>query len=185
MQPAPLLLVPLVAVLSVSTILSLVRAVMQGPWASRINNVLTALMAAALVAGAMGWSPFPAALPITVFAWAALWFVLQLLLNRRKWSAGTGLGVAGNIYRAAMMAATVWIVAASWSGPGSAAGQLLGSMLTHLIGALAFAFAGAGWLLAAFATPQSGPGDAAVPRTRGIHEALMAAGLALSLFAMV
>ncbi|WP_427018574.1 DUF5134 domain-containing protein [Pseudarthrobacter sp. P1] len=185
MTTATPLAAALAATLLVAAAWSLGRALAQGPWVARTNHLLAALMGVVLAGLPLGWTLGPGLLPLGVFTAAALWFVLQAMLHRQPWLAGTGLGVAGGVYRAAMMAATVWILAAAPGGASGGSVHELGAILTHLAGSIVLAFAGVGWLLAAFSASRGDANAAGVPRSRGVHEALMAVGLALSLFALV
>lgn len=58
-----------------------------------------------------------------------------------------------------------------------------GTILADIIGALLMLFAATGWLLGTFAMPAESKPHA-VPRWKGICEALMAAGLAVAFYAI-
>ncbi len=185
MLPSSIVLVPLASALSLAALYSLVRVLTQGFWAARIENLLTATMCMALVAAALGWDPVPAMPLVWIFAAAALWFVLQAILHRQHWLRSTELGSGGCLYRGAMMGLTLWIIASSPGGGDGTSAHGLGYILTHLIGAIVLAFTAAGWLLATFAVPRQDTTTVPVRRVRGIHESLMAAGIAMTLFAMI
>lgn len=182
MLPVPFVAIALVCAFGLTAVYSLTRALLRGTWVARINHLLTALMCAALAADAAGWTPGPEPVLIWLFFAVALWFMLQAVLQQQPWVVGAGIGVAGCVYRAALMAVALWILVAGHPGN---SGRDLTSILTYVMGAIALAFTCIGWLLATFAAPQRDTSATAVPRVKGIHEALIAAGMALALFAIV
>jgi hypothetical protein len=151
--------------------------------AARIDAAAAGLLAATMAAVGLGWAqlgvvPLGAAIGL-VF----LLFVIRIVYR------SSGPGEAGRwsaIYNALVAALSGWVLLSASSGAGSVSdhpGHQLGIILADIMGALLMIFAATGWVLGTFAMPAESKSHA-VPRWKGVREALLAAGLAVALFAI-
>lgn len=181
----PFILVSLTTILSLVVLHCLVAAVRAPSPAARVNQLLTAVLGLGLLLVPAGWNTAATVPLLVVLTAAVVWFAVQAALHRRSrfWAAGWSVG--GCLYRAVGVVIGMWILTSSRS---AAAGQQqnhqLGSILGALIGAVVMTLMCAGWLLATFAAPKEDTSAKPVQRLKGLHEALLAAGLALTLFAL-
>lgn len=152
-----------------------------------LGDAAATAMAAAVLGGVgLGWAP-TAALPLgAVLTVVFLWFAGRTALHLAKPSAGAGDGLGVSAYHAVLAALAGWVLLAAAHGGSSATdhpGHELGVLLMDTLAAILMVFASAGWLLATFnLRAESGPKP--VPRLTGVREALVAAGLALALYAV-
>jgi hypothetical protein len=136
-----------------------------------------------MVVVGLGWAPFAAVLLGAAIGVVFLSFAARIVYQ------GTGLGETGRwsaIYGAAMAALSGWVLLSAASGTGSASdhpGHQLGVILADIMGGLHMLFAAIVWLLGTFAMPAESKPHA-VPRLKGVREALMAAGLAVAFYAI-
>ncbi|WAH96803.1 hypothetical protein [Arthrobacter sp. MMS18-M83] len=151
--------------------------------AARIEAAAAGVLAAIMVAVGLGWAPF-AVVPLGV----AIGVVFLSFAVRIAYQ-GKGPGETGRlsaVYGALVTALSGWVLLSAASGTGSASdhpGHELGTILVDIMGALLMAFAATGWLLGTFAMPAESKSHA-VPRLKGVREALMAAGLAVAFYAI-
>ncbi|MCY0905220.1 hypothetical protein [Arthrobacter sp. H14-L1] len=149
------------------------------PWAARINQLLTALMALALALVALHLMPGGVETAAgSIMLVAAAWFLMQVLPRRPQWA--NHQHRAWLIYRAVQLALSFWILTSAAPGPGNPgpATHLLGSILLSVYGAVLLVIAAVIWLLASFATPRQDTSARPVAKPQGLAEALIAGGLA-------
>ncbi|MCZ9884491.1 hypothetical protein [Arthrobacter sp. B2a2-09] len=150
---------------------------------ARIDAAAAGILAATMAAVGLGWAP------LGVVPLGAAIGVVFLLFAVRVVYQGSGLGETGRwsaIYGAAVAALSGWVLLSASSGAGTVSdhpGHQLGIILADIMSALLMIFAAMGWLLGTFAMPAESKSHA-VPRLKGVREALMAAGLAVALFAI-
>ncbi|WP_028267437.1 hypothetical protein [Arthrobacter sp. MA-N2] len=151
--------------------------------AARVDAAAAGLLAAVMVAVGLGWAPYSVVLFGAVIGVVFLWFVVRIVYQ------GTRLGQAGRwpaIYGAATAALSGWVVLSAARGTGSPSdhpAHQLAVILADILGGLLMLFAATGWLLGTFAMPAESKSHA-VPRLKGVREALMAAGLAIAFYAI-
>lgn len=187
MFSSPFIVIVLVSVFSVLMLLSAVRVVRARSWAARLNDLLIGLagggLALAVLSGFRGpVGVFPA---VPLLALAGAWFVFLAASRGRRIFRRTDRGRAAALYSAVLIGIGAWSVISASGATGAGQdhpGQELGGIIVHLAGAIALVLAGAGWLLATFATPAD-TGMTPVSRTRGLQEALLAVGLAVFFYA--
>ncbi|RKR13678.1 hypothetical protein [Arthrobacter oryzae] len=187
MFSSPVIVIVLVSVFSVLMLISAVRVVRARSWAARLNDLLIGLaggvLALAVLSGFRGRvGVFPA---VPLLALAGAWFLFRAAFRGRRIFRGTDRGRAAALYSAVLIGIGTWSVVSGSRAGGAGQdhpGQELGGIIVHLTGAIALVLAGAGWLLATFATPAE-TGMTPVSRTRGLQEALLAVGLAVFFYA--
>jgi hypothetical protein len=152
-----------------AAILGLGEAVLASGPAARADAAAAAVLAAVMAAVGLGWAPMDAVLLLVVLGVLFLWFAGRLA-----------------IYSAALTLVAGLVTFLAARGGGSVTehpSHELGAILVLVMGAILMVFVAAGWLLAAFAMPKEGSAKP-VPRLRGTRQALLAAGLALALYAI-
>jgi hypothetical protein len=183
----PYTVAALVVAFSLAVLYRLAAAVRAPSRTGALNNLLTVVMGLGLLLVATGWTIRAAMLPLLVVLSAAIiWFVAQAAMQGRPWARTPGWGAGGCLYRAFTLGVALWILASALPASGTVQpqGHQLGSILGALIGAIVMTLVCAAWLLGTFATPKQDTTAQPIPRLRGLSEALMAGGLALTLFAM-
>lgn len=144
------------------------------------------LVGGAVVAAALGFAP-AWQLPLTmVLAAVFLWFAGRTLFQMTTSTPAVVGGPSSSAYHAVLAAIGGWVVFEAARNAGSATGvpgHELGVLLVDLLAAVAMVFAMVGWLLATF-TLRAKSGQKALSGLTGGREALVAAGLALALFAV-
>ncbi|QCB97371.1 hypothetical protein E5206_10930 [Arthrobacter sp. PAMC25564] len=183
---SPYLVIALISIFCLLVIVSAVRAVTARSWTARFNNALTALAGGVMASLAAGWGSgdIIPALPLLAVVGAS--FLLQAACHGGRVFPTADRGRAAALYSALMMGIAAWVVISAARASGSVQehpAHELGVILTDLTGAIVLVLAGAGWLLATFATP-AGTGAIPVPKTRGLQEVLLAVGLAVALYAV-
>lgn len=151
--------------------------------AARIDAAAAGILAAAMAAVGLGWAPLGV---VPLGAAIGLVFLLSVvrIVYKSPGTAGTARWSA--IYGAAVAALSGWVLLSASSGAGSVwdhPGHQLGIILADIMSAILMLFAATGWLLGTFAMPAESKSHA-VPRLKGVREALMAAGLAVALYAI-
>ncbi|WP_284984829.1 hypothetical protein [Arthrobacter sp. efr-133-TYG-118] len=151
--------------------------------AARIDAAAAGILAAGMAAVGLGWAPLGV---VPLGAAIGLVFLLFVVRIVYQGSGAAGTGRWSAIYGAAVAALSGWVLLSASSGAGSVSdhpGHQLGIILADIMGALLMLFAATGWLLGTFAMPAESKSHA-VPRLKGVREALMAAGLAVALYAI-
>lgn len=151
--------------------------------AARTDAAAAGILAAAMAAVGLGWAPLGV---VPLGAAIGLVFLLSVVRIVYQGSGTAGTGRWSAIYGAAVAALSGWVLLSASSGAGSVTdhpGHQLGIILGDIMGALLMLFAATGWLLGTFAMPAESKSHAA-PRLKGVREALMAAGLAVALYAI-
>ncbi|MBB6403253.1 hypothetical protein [Arthrobacter sp. AZCC_0090] len=151
--------------------------------AARIEAAAAGVLAAAMVVVGLGWAPL-AVVPLGVVIGLVFVSFAARIVYQGKGPGQTGRFSA--IYGALMTALSGWVLLSAASGAGSASGHPaheLGTILVDIMGALLMLFAATGWLLGTFAMPAESKSHA-VPRRKGVREALMTAGLAVAFYAI-
>ncbi|GAA5198374.1 hypothetical protein GCM10023346_35430 [Arthrobacter gyeryongensis] len=157
--------------------------------AARIDAGAAGILAAAMAAVGLGWAPLGVVQLGAAIGLVFLLFVVRIVYQgpgtgEKGWTTGTGRWSA--IYGAAVAALAGWVLLSASSGAGSVwdhPGHQLGIILADIMSAILMLFAATGWLLGTFAMPAESKSHA-VPRLKGVREALMAAGLAVALYAI-
>ncbi|GAC1371979.1 MAG: hypothetical protein NVS2B15_20570 [Pseudarthrobacter sp.] len=152
-----------------AAILGLGEAVLATGPAARADAAAAAALAAVMAAVGLGWAPLGAVLLLVVLGVVFLWFAGRLA-----------------IYSAAQALVAGLVTILAGRGGGSVTehpSHELSAILVLVMGAILMVFAAAGWLLGTFAMPKEGSAKP-VPRLRGIRQALLAAGLAVALYAI-
>jgi hypothetical protein len=151
--------------------------------AARIDAAAAGILAAAMAAVGLGWAPL-GVVPLGAAIGPVFLLSVVRIVYQGSGTAGTGRWSA--IYGAAVAALSGWVLLSASSGAGSVSdhpGHQLGIILADIMSALLMLFAATGWLLGTFAMPAESKSHA-VPRLKGVREALMAAGLAVALYAI-
>ncbi|MDQ0030463.1 hypothetical protein [Arthrobacter bambusae] len=149
----------------------------------RIDAAAAGILAAAMAAVGLGWAPLGVVPLGAAIGVAFLLFVFEIVF---KGSRAGGQGRWSAIYGAVVAALSGWVLLSASSGSGSVSdhpGHQLGVILADIMGAVLMIFAATGWVLRTFAMPAESRSHA-VPRLKGVREALIAAGLAVALFAI-
>ena len=152
-----------------AAILGLGEVVLATGRAARADASAAAALAAVMAAVGLGWAQLGAVLLLVVLGVVFLWFACRLAL-----------------YSAALTSVAGLVTFLASRGGGSVTehpSHELGAILVLVMGAILMVFVAAGWLLGTFAMPKEGSGKP-VPRLRGIRQALLAAGLAVALYAI-
>lgn len=127
------------------------------------------VLALVMLAVGLGWAPL-ATVPLMVMAGAVfLWFAARLAVYRAVLTLFAGLAL--------------FLAARGGGSTTDHPPHELGTILVLLMCALLTLFAAAGWLLATFAMPKEGTAKP-VPRLYGAGQALLAAGLAITFYAI-
>jgi hypothetical protein len=180
--------IALVAVFAAACLFSVAAIVRAKRPAARGDAAGSAMSAAVLVAVGLGWAPI-APLPLAaVLTVAFLWFAGRTALHLTKTSADSdaGDGLGPSAYHAVLALLGGWVLFAAARGTNSATdhpGHELGVLLVDTLAAAMMVFASAGWLLATF-SPRAESGPNPIAKRSGIREALVAAGMALALYAV-
>lgn len=181
-----LLVTALVLALAAAVLCSVVGILRAKTAAGKADAGGSALLAAAVAAVGLGWAP-SGQLPLAAVLGAVfLWFVGRMVFQLATPSPGSGDGAAPAVYHAVLAGLGGWVLfeAARNAGSGTGhPGHELGVLLVDLLVAIVMVFASAGWLLATF-TLRADSGPRPVPGLTAAREALVAAGLALALFAV-
>ncbi|GAB3566362.1 hypothetical protein GCM10027405_25320 [Arthrobacter alkaliphilus] len=151
--------------------------------AARVDAAAAGILAAAMAAVGLGWAPLGVVPLGAAIGLAFLLFVVGIVYQGPRTG---GAGRWSAIYGAAVAALSGWVLLSASSGAGSVTehpGHELGTILADIMGAFLMLFAATGWLLGTFAMPAESKSHA-VPRLKGLREALMAAGLAVALYAI-
>lgn len=151
--------------------------------AARIEAAAAGLLAAAMLMVGLGWAPL-AVVPLGIVIGIVLVSYAVGIVFQGKRPGGPGRLSA--VYGALVAVLSGWVLLSASSGTGSSSdhpGHELGTILADIMGALLMLFAATGWLLGTFAMPAESKAHA-VPRLKGVREALMAAGLAVALYAI-
>lgn len=151
--------------------------------AARVDAAAAGILAAAMAAVGLGWAPLGVVPLGAAIGVAFLVFVVRIVYQGPR---TRGAGRWSAIYGAAVAALSGWVLLSASSGAGSVTehpAHELGTILADIMGALLMFFAATGWLLGTFAMPAESKSHA-VPRLKGVREALMAAGLAVALYAI-
>ncbi len=176
----------LVLIFAAVAVLSLVSVIRTKTVAGSAGAAGAVLITGTVMAAELGWAP-AWQLPLTmVLAAVFLWFagrtVFQLTTPTPAVVGGPGISA----YHAVLAVIGGWVVFEAARNAGSATGvpgHELGVLLVDLLAVVAMVFAMVGWLLATF-TLRAKSGQKAVSVLNGGREALVAAGLALALFAV-
>lgn len=155
-----------------AAMLGLGEAVLATGPAARADAAAAAALAAVMAAVGLGWAPLGAVLLLVVLVVLGVVFL---------WFAGRLA-----IYSAAVTLVAGLVTILAGRGGGSVTehpSHELSAILVLVMGAILMVFAAAGWLLGTFAMPKEGSAKP-VPRLRGIRQALLAAGLAIALYAI-
>ncbi len=150
---------------------------------ARMDSVAAVALALAMTAVGLGWAPIAAGQLEMTLALVLAWFVASIGFRAR---AQAGRGRLRALYGAVVTLLAVCVLFSAARGGGSATDHpvhQLAAVLGYAIGCLVMVFAATGWLLATFAHPPRNSQNA-LPRLTGIREALMAAGLAVALYAV-
>lgn len=159
----------LVAFFGAAAVLGAIAVLRAKGRAAKGDAAAGVLLAFVMLAVGLGWAPL-ATVPLTVMLGVVfLWFALRLAVYRAVLTLFAGLAL---------------FFAARGGGSTTAhPPHELGAMLVLLMCALLTLFAAAGWLLATFAMPKQGTAKP-VPRLHGLGQALLAAGLAITFYAI-
>lgn len=139
-------------------------------------------LALVVVSGGLGWVGLAQGPSEGVLAVIFAWFVAGAFYRLGR---PASAGRFPSIYGAVVTALSGWIVLSAANGGGlfGHPGRELGVILVDLAAALLMFFAAVGWLLSSFAVPTGSKAHAVEPLT-GTREAMLAAGLAVALYAI-
>ncbi|GAP60259.1 MULTISPECIES: hypothetical protein [Arthrobacter] len=154
--------------------------------AARIDAAAAGILAAAMAAVGLGWAPLGVVPLGAATGVVFLLSVVRIVYQGPRAAGAAGAGRWSAIYGAAVAALSGWVLLSASSGAGSVSdhpGHQLGIILADIMGAILMLFAATGWLLGTFAMPAESKSHA-VPRLKGVREALVAAGLAVALYAI-
>jgi len=128
-----------------------------------------AVLALVMLAVGLGWAPLATAPLMVMLGIVFVWFAVRLAVYRAVLTLFAGLAL--------------FLAARGGGSTTDHPPHELGTILVLLMCALLTLFAAAGWLLATFATPKEGTAKP-VPRLHGLGQALLAAGLAITFYAI-
>lgn len=150
---------------------------------ARMDSVAAVASALVMAAVGLGGAPIAAGQLEMVLAVVLAWFVASIGFRAR---AQAGNGRLPALYGAVVTVLAVCVLFSAARGGGSATDHPvheLPAVVGYAMGGVVMVFAAAGWLLATFAHPPR-KSTSVLPRLTGIREALMAAGLAVALYAI-
>ncbi|WP_334173766.1 hypothetical protein [Sinomonas sp.] len=182
MFAGPFVVIALLVASCAAALLSAAQAVRAPSGQHRASEAARVLLAAVVGATALGWARSAPALLGTALAAVLLWSIASAALDRRH----RRPGAAAAAYRAVLALLAAWVLSSAARAGTSPAGHpahQLGVIVLDLLAAVLMTIAAAGWLLAAFAMPAESTSKP-VPRLTGTTEALLAAALAVALYAI-
>ncbi|MBT1001951.1 hypothetical protein KIH31_04975 [Paenarthrobacter sp. DKR-5] len=140
------------------------------------------VICAVLSAVVLGWAAYAFAGLAVLLVAALAWFIFRAVSRRQPGKPATAVAV----YRVMLTLLAGWVlVGAARSGMSAAdhPAHQLGVIIVDLGAAVALVIAASGWLLAAFAVPEDSK-SVRVPALVAVGQAAVAAGMAVSLYAI-